>query len=181
MAGVAVLQPQDVLKQRVSYRQSYAQPMRSRRNSSSNPLPNPNPNPKNNRRKRSPQKNGSSGSANFWTSPPAKNLHLVMGEVKILKRGEVLTDKVSLNLVKENKLVSGGVVEDLVLSTTDRLGPEPYMVPKQIRIADFYAGSAFVSSPPPSSLPVPAFFKKKSEGNHDATSDLRRLLRLDLS
>lgn len=173
MAGVAVLQPQDVLKQKVSYRQ----PMRSRRNSTSNPLPNPNPNPnpKNNRRKRSPHKNGS---PNLSTSPPtAKNLHLVMGEVKILKRGEVLTNKV----VKENKFVTGDVVEDLVLSTKDRLGPEPDMVPKRMTIADFYAGSAFVSSPPPSSLPVPAFFKKRSEDNHDATSDLRRLLRLNLS
>lgn len=171
MAGVALLQPQDVLKQHVSYRR----PMRSRRNSTSKPLPNPNPNPKNNRRKRSPQKNGSP------TSPPtAKNLHLVMGEVKILKRGEVLTNKVSLK-VKENKLATGDAVEGLVLSTTDRLGPQPDMVPKRMTIADFYAGSAFVSSPPPSSLPVPAFFKKRSEDNHDATSDLRRLLRLDLS
>ncbi|PHU09287.1 hypothetical protein BC332_21147 [Capsicum chinense] len=180
MAGVVVLQPHDVLKQRRSYRQIYAEPVISRRNSSSNPLPIPNP--KNNRRKRSPRKGGSS---NFSTSPAAKNknLHLVMGEVKILKRGEVLTNKVSLNIVKEdNNFVSGEVVGDLLLSTTDRLGLEPDMVPKHITIADLYAGSAFVSSPPPSSLPVPAFFKKKSEGdNLEATSDLRRLLRLDLS
>lgn len=166
MAGVAVLQPQDVLKQKVRYRQ----PMRSRRNSTPNPLPNPNP--KNDRRKRSPRKDGS---PNFSTSttPSSKNLHLVMGEVKILKRGEVLTN---------NKVVTGGDdVGDLVLSSTDRLGPEPDMVPKRMTIADFYAGSGFVSSPPPSSLPVPAFFKKKCEDNHDATSDLRRLLKLDLS
>nr|XP_009805060.1 PREDICTED: uncharacterized protein LOC104250189 [Nicotiana sylvestris] len=180
MAGVAVLQPQDVLKQRLSYRHSYVQPMRSRRNSNSNPLPNPNPNPNpknNNRRKRSPQKNGS---ANLSSSPPAKNRPMVMGEVKILKRGEALTKPVPLK--DDNRKVGGGVVEDLVLSTTDRLGPEPNMVPKQIRIGDFYAGSAFVTSPPPSSLPVPAFFnKKKSESTDDATSDLRRLLRLDLS
>ncbi|XP_055820193.1 uncharacterized protein LOC129889089 [Solanum dulcamara] len=177
MAGVALLlQPQDILKQHVSYRR----PMRSRRNSTSKPLPNPNPNPnpKNNRRKRSPQNNGS---PNFSTSPPTtKNIHLVMGEVKILKRGEVLTNNVSLK-VKENKLAAGDAVEGFVLSTTDRLGPQPDMVPKRMAIADFYAGSAFVSSPPPSSLPVPAFFKKRSEDNHDATSDLRRLLRLDLS
>ncbi|PHU09754.1 hypothetical protein BC332_21614 [Capsicum chinense] len=167
MAGVAVLQPHDV----GSYRQMYVQPVRSRRNSSSNPPPNPNY-PKKNRRKRSPPKSGSS--SNFSTCSPAKNknLHLVMGEVKILKRGEVLTN---------NNFVSSEVVEDLVLSTTDRLGPEPDMVPKHVTIADLYAGSAFFSSPPPSSLPLPAFFKKKSDGdNHEATSDLRRLLRLDL-
>ncbi|XP_006356422.1 uncharacterized protein [Solanum tuberosum] len=134
MAGVSILQPQDVLKYHVSYR----------RNSTCNPLPNPNP--KNKRRKRSPEKNGS---AKFST-------------VKILKRGQVL------KVVKENK------GEDLVLSTTDT-------VLKHTRIAEFYAGWGFSSSPPPSSLPVPAFFKKKSEDNLDATSDLRRLLRLDLA
>lgn len=169
MAGVAVLQPQDVLKQKVRYRQ----PMRSRRNSTpNNPLPNPNP--KNDRRKRSPRKNASPPNLSISTSTTSsKNLNLVMGEVKILKRGEVLTN---------NKVVTGDVVgDDLVLSSTDRLGPEPDMVPKRMTIADFYAGSGFVSSPPPSSLPVPAFFKKKSEDNHDATSDLRRLLKLDLS
>ena len=163
MAGVALLHPQHILKPHVGYRQ----PMRSRRNSTSNPLPNPNPNPKNNRRKRSPQKNGS---ANFSTSPPSsKNPHIVMGEVKILKRGQVL---------KETNLVTG---EDLVLSTTDRLGPEPDMVPKNITIAHFYAGSGFSSSPPPSSLPVPAFFKKETQHNLHATSDLRRILRIDRS
>ncbi|KAK7840081.1 hypothetical protein CFP56_017184 [Quercus suber] len=53
--------------------------------------------------------------------------------------------------------------------------------PKQIRVAEFnavdgiYAGSAFVTSPPPSSLPVPGFLGK----NGPATSDLRRLLGLD--
>ncbi|KAK4730242.1 hypothetical protein R3W88_023230 [Solanum pinnatisectum] len=118
MAGVSILQPQDVFKQHVSYR-------RSRRNSTCKPLPNPNP--KNNRRKRSRQKNGS---ANFST-------------VKIFKCGQVL------KVVKENK------GEDLVLSTT-----EPDMVPK---LAEFYAGWGFSSLPPPSSLPVPAFFKKISE------------------
>ncbi|KAH0675392.1 hypothetical protein KY285_023193 [Solanum tuberosum] len=61
-----------------------------------------------------------------------------------------------------------------MLSTTD-------MVLKHTRIAEFYAGSGFSSSPPPSSLPVPAFFMKKREDNLDATSDLRRLLRLDLA
>ena len=45
-------------------------------------------------------------------------------------------------------------------------------VPKDV----IYAGSAFVASPPPSSVPVPAFLGK----NGAATSDLRRLLGLDL-
>ncbi|KAK6789083.1 hypothetical protein RDI58_012882 [Solanum bulbocastanum] len=92
---------------------------------------------------------------------PEKNRSANFSTVKI-KRGQVL------KVAKENK------GEDLVLSTTD-------MVPKHTRIAEFYAGWGFSSSPPPSSLPVPAFFKKKSEDNLDATSDLRRLLRLNLA
>ncbi|MBS2599563.1 hypothetical protein KFY57_25770, partial [Salmonella enterica subsp. enterica serovar Typhimurium] len=74
---------------------------------------------------------------------------------------------------------------------TDRLGPEPEMVPKQIRIVDLsspltgkcdvYAGSAFAVSPAPSSLPLPSFSKKKQVRFDDsATRDLRRLLRLDV-
>ena len=67
---------------------------------------------------------------------------------------------------------------DLVLGSTDRFGPDPITMQKQIRVSKdvIYAGSGFVSSPPPSSVPVPAFLGK----NGVATSDLRRLLRLDL-
>ncbi|KAG5599602.1 hypothetical protein H5410_030972 [Solanum commersonii] len=62
-----------------------------------------------------------------------------MGEVKIVKRGQV------------------------VLSTINGLG--------MITIADFYCGSDFSSSPPPSSL---------LSDNLDATSDLRRLLTVSM-
>ncbi|KAH7546236.1 hypothetical protein FEM48_Zijuj01G0179000 [Ziziphus jujuba var. spinosa] len=122
---------------------------------------------------------------------PAKNL--VMGQVKILKRGETL----SVSPVKNNNRGGGLSGEnnrkprakseedlDLVLGSTDRLGPDPEMVQKQIRVAEFkvvdgvYAGSAaFYSSPPPSSVPLPAFLGK----NGAATSDLRRILGLDLA
>lgn len=104
---------------------------------------------------------------------PAKNL--VMGQVKILKRGEKLGQtRNGFNNNKEDV--------DLVLGSTDRLGPDPETVQQQIRVSEFkvvdgvYAGSAFVASPPPSSLPVPGFLGKM---NGSATSDLRRLLRLD--
>ncbi|KAE8662339.1 Detected protein of unknown function [Hibiscus syriacus] len=50
-----------------------------------------------------------------------------------------------------------------------------------IEKSDVYAGSAFVVSPAPSSLPLPSFSKKKQIPIDDsATRDLRRLLRLDL-
>ncbi|KAF3952070.1 hypothetical protein CMV_022339 [Castanea mollissima] len=92
--------------------------------------------------------------------------------------------------------------DGLVVTSTERLGPAPEMVPKQIRIVDprspspptpppmmrkcdMYAGSAFAMSPAPSSLPLPSFSKKKQVVSgivvdDSATRDLRRLLRLDL-
>ncbi|KAE9602338.1 hypothetical protein Lal_00049840 [Lupinus albus] len=74
---------------------------------------------------------------------------LVIGQVKILKRGEKLR-------VENNR---------------------PVMVKKQIRDAKemMYAGSAFVTSPPPCFVPFPGFLGR----NDAATNDLRRLLRLD--
>ncbi|XAR66800.1 hypothetical protein NMG60_11013139 [Bertholletia excelsa] len=107
--------------------------------------------------------------------------HLVMGQVKILKRGEELRPQ---SAAKKKDPAVG--YKDLVLCSTDRLGPEPETVQSQIRVPHLksmdglYAGSAvFLASPPPSSLPFPAFFANK-EKNDAATSDLRRLLGLDL-
>ncbi|XP_039044283.1 uncharacterized protein LOC120183698 [Hibiscus syriacus] len=82
------------------------------------------------------------------------------------------------------------------LGSSDRLGPDSGAIPTQIQLTEsnnkngnykfvpvsFYAGSAFITSPPPSSVPMPAFFTKMAEvsvKNNDATSDLRRILRLD--
>lgn len=126
-------------------------------------FPHPKPNPKrqsrvSRHRKRSPDQTTS------VSKSPGKNL--VMGQVKILKRGEVLRPPT-----------------DLIMGSTERLGPEPETVQKQIRVSDLeklYAGSAvLLASPPPSSLPLPAFFSKKNRDT--ASSDLRRLLRLDLN
>ncbi|KAG4182700.1 hypothetical protein ERO13_A09G060900v2 [Gossypium hirsutum] len=107
-----------------------------------------------------------------------------MEKVTILRRGESLDSKIKSN--------SGGGKEDgLVVTGTDRLGPDPEMVSKQIRFVDIkspvtgksdvYAGSAFAASPEPSSLPLPSFSKKKHVPIDDsATRDLRRILRLDI-
>ena len=101
--------------------------------------------------------------------------NLVMGQVKILKRGEKLS--VEDERPKQKEKEEGF---ELALCSTDRLGPDPEIVERQIRVPDLkagmYAGSAFMESPPPSSVPVP-FFLGKSHGA--ATTDLRRLLRLD--
>ncbi|GMI70356.1 hypothetical protein like AT3G21570 [Hibiscus trionum] len=108
------------------------------------------------------------------------DLKTVRNNVTILRRGESLDSKI--------KNTNGGRREEgLVVTGTDRLGPDQEMVPKQIKIvdikgkSDMYAGSAFFVSPAPSSLPLPSFSKKKEVAVDDsATRDLRRLLRLDL-
>ncbi|CAL5440069.1 unnamed protein product [Camellia sinensis] len=142
MVELAVLHPQDCLRDHLPRRK-----------------PNTNSNKTSNRRKRSPEKNNNNNKNS--NSFPAKKP--VMGQVKILKRGEELTTAMK-NQVDENKAIN-------------------LVVPKQKRIGDFYAGSACISSPSPSSLPLPAFFTKKSvlgTNNRNATTDLRRLLGLDL-
>lgn len=109
-----------------------------------------------------------------------------MEKVTILRRGESLDSKIKSEVPRKE----GNV---LVVVGTQRLGPDPEMVPKQIRMVDprsplvkgkcdMYAGSAFAVSPEPSSLPLPSFSKKKSVSvivDDSATRDLRRLLRLD--
>ncbi|XP_040996377.1 uncharacterized protein LOC121242560 [Juglans microcarpa x Juglans regia] len=109
---------------------------------------------------------------------PAKNM--VVGQVRILKRGETL----SQTKVSDNRKLRAKKERDLnlVLGSTDRLGPDPETVQRQIRVSEFklndgiYGGSSVVESPPPCSLPVPGFLGKNSGS---ATSDLRRILRLD--
>ncbi|XP_059632614.1 uncharacterized protein LOC132275211 [Cornus florida] len=116
---------------------------------------------------------------------------LVMGQVTILRRGESLDSKIKAG----RPLTKNG--DDLLVCGTERLGPDPEMVTKQIRIGDLksalspiaagnrtdmYAGSAFSMSPSPRALPLPSFFNKKQVSKiveDSATRDLRRLLRLD--
>jgi len=204
--GTAILHSQDCLRSRFQHETLTlaASSVRSRRNSSFS-YPNPSDVSKANgsqsrRRKRSPvgfQSNPQDRERNRFADRavvakiPGKNL--VMGQVKILKRGETL----SCGTGKNNRGVGGagsgedrkprakvGEDMDLVLGSTDRLGPDPEMVQKQIKVSEFkvvdgvYAGTAaFYSSPPPSSVPLPAFLGK----NGAATIDLRRMLGLDLA
>ncbi|KAK9288192.1 hypothetical protein L1049_016641 [Liquidambar formosana] len=114
--------------------------------------------------------------------------NIVMGQVTILRRGESLDSKIKSEVLQKDG-------DDLMVLGTQRLGPDPEMVPKQIRVKDLktflspvaarpdvlYAGSAFSLSPSPSSLPLPSFSKKKQPivVDDSATRDLRRLLRLD--
>ncbi|RWW20604.1 hypothetical protein GW17_00015282 [Ensete ventricosum] len=84
---------------------------------------------------------------------------LVMEEVRIVKRGEELKPKASL---AADVSLEG---DDSALSTGNRLGPEPEILPRKVGLAvleSAYAGPAFLSSPSPSSLPFPSLFLKKA-------------------
>ncbi|CAL5183823.1 unnamed protein product [Lathyrus oleraceus] len=109
----------------------------------------------------------------------AKGSEMMMEKVMILRRGESLDSKMNNEGLKKEG-------DDLVVIGTQRLVPDPNMVPKQIRIVDFktgcevYAGSAFAMSPSPNALPIPSFQRKFAPVAFDdsATRDLRRLLRI---
>ncbi|KAB5553383.1 hypothetical protein DKX38_010694 [Salix brachista] len=176
--GVLVAHPQDCLRNPL---QSQPQRMRFPRN--------PNPNPNNHRQNRA-QPNRRKRSPNSSPPPraavPKNNNVLVIGQVKILRRGE--EDSVKPSKVEAPrgtpipKVVRNG---NLVLGSTASLGPDPLMVPSRVLLTEsngFYAGSAFFSSPPPSSLPLPGFFRKKTNDPvvADAGSELRKLLGLTL-
>ncbi|KAJ7966236.1 Serine/arginine repetitive matrix-like protein [Quillaja saponaria] len=187
--GVAVLSPHDCIKDPLNHQTLISRPPKIKAMKPP-PNPNPTPNPKANRTNRNqhnrckrvplrPQNDSATAAA----ATKLQGHSLIMGQVKILKRGEELSKTAIPDPVKENR-------EELDLGSTQRLGSDPDLVPSQIRLADFervppifYAGpSACVASPPPSSLPLPAFFTKSVVGQKkdDATIDLLRILRLDL-
>ncbi|EOY29636.1 PREDICTED: uncharacterized protein LOC18587906 [Theobroma cacao] len=167
--ATAILLPEECVGNRLRHETlSLARPLRSRGN--------PNPNtikPKSGNdgsssrgRKRSSarfQSNNRRQSESMVVKSPGKNL--VMGQVKILKRGEKLipvAEKTNRGRIHGS---SGEEESDLALGSTNRLGPDPETMQKQIKVKEFkirndlFAGSNFVS-PPPSSLPVPGFLGK---------------------
>ncbi|KAJ0251856.1 hypothetical protein HA466_0127520 [Hirschfeldia incana] len=172
--GVAVLNPQDCLKQPFSH-MKYPRPNRQKK-----PVPN--------RTRRSPPRNQTTRSPPKAPPPPQ---HVVVssfvpkgtvkksqtvGQVRILKRGEEIPKKIVDLVVEKPDLVS-----------TQRIGPDPCLIPNQIRLSDrkskktvvvpFYAGPVTMTSPPPSDVPLPAFFTAKK--SVDATNHLISLLRLN--
>ncbi|MFS7996785.1 hypothetical protein Hanom_Chr12g01133901 [Helianthus anomalus] len=223
MGGVAVLHPRDCLNDNRD--NLFLSPVKSRRNPKSTPnLSTSNPNlTRSDARKRSPptslRKHKSPATMVTDLPATAAGKALVMGQVKILKRGEPLddlstvlkdlTDRSVTNATattaetrlpekevagdrkvkkvtpakkkSEGRSFSNPKMDDFALSSTERLGPDPEMVPKQMKGEFFFAGSAFVDSPPPSSLPLPGFFNKNFGVKEDPTTDLRRILGLTLS
>lgn len=101
------------------------------------------------------------------SSPLGQAKGLVMGQVKILKRGEEFKPRMFF-AVDDDDLA-------LDLGSTHRLGPDPKVVQKQIRVPDLYAGpTSLVSSPPPSDLPFPSALVR----SRAMESDLRKLLKI---
>uniref|UniRef100_A0A1J3CU86 Uncharacterized protein n=3 Tax=Noccaea caerulescens TaxID=107243 RepID=A0A1J3CU86_NOCCA len=209
--GVAVLNPQDCLKQSFS-RMKYPRNPTACPNRQKKPVPN--------RTRRSPPRNQASRSPPIAPPlPPRATVSafvpkgtvkksptnsIVAGQIRILKRGEAIPKKTSDLVVeaiskktsdlvvdaipKQTSLVVEAIPVDLVvekadLGSTRRIGPDPAVIPSQIRLsgrrskkAPFYAGPVTMSSPPPSDVPLPAFFTTKN-----ATNDIIRLLRIDIA
>lgn len=100
---------------------------------------------------------------------PAANTNLVMEQVKILKRGETLsafkkkencspddTRRPVLKMIKD---------VDLIVSSTNRIGPEPEILMKQIRASkglQIFSGAICSISPLPSCVPIPCFLGKNN-------------------
>ncbi|PON80242.1 proline-rich nuclear receptor coactivator [Parasponia andersonii] len=192
-----VLRPQDCLIDRIrvprpaaftrrrSYYGVYPNSTFNGNYSSSNSYANPRSSRKPAVRSEKPQEQRRSVSKR---SSSADDLKAVKVEkVTILRRGESLDSK-----IRSESSSSPLLKEEIIVCGTQRLGPEPEMVPKRIGMVDLkapvaagrsdvYAGSAFAVSPAPSSLPLPSFPKKKpvlAVVDDSATRDLRRLLRI---
>ncbi|KAG2245277.1 hypothetical protein Bca52824_092877 [Brassica carinata] len=148
--GVAVLNPQDCLKQPFSH-------MKYPRNHTAS-CPNRQKKPVPNRTRRSPPRNQITRSPPKAPPPPPLSSFAPKGTV----------------------IAGSGVYQ--------RIGPDPCLIPSQIRLSDrkskktvvpFYAGPVTMTSPPPSDVPLPAFFTTKKIAT-DATTELIRMLRLDI-
>ena len=139
---IAVLSPQDCLPNRLKTK----------------PIPRSTRSHQPKSRKRSPNS----------SPPPKKPNQLVMGQVRILKRGEAAP-------FEEN----GPVLDQALVKPVE---PVEIRVEKQNQGNLFYAGSAFVTSPPPSSLPLPAFIKKSVAEivDVDSSSNLMKMLGINL-
>ncbi|XP_010429096.1 PREDICTED: uncharacterized protein LOC104713622 [Camelina sativa] len=150
---------------------------------SSQTLAHRNPNPRLNRNSngataappRRRKRNPTTTSQPTVIKSPAANTNLVMGQVKILKRGEALSafnnkeNNSSCDVTRrpvsnsKKKMVNNDV--DLIVSSTNRLGPEPETVRKQIgalKRLEIFAGAGCSISPLPSSVPIPCFLEKNN-------------------
>ncbi|CAM8983828.1 unnamed protein product [Rhodiola kirilowii] len=161
----------------------------------SKPARKPNSSPNSRRRRRSPS--DEKGNGRERTEDVKKSVkeakeakELVMENVRILKRGDSLSPNLSegKSRIDRGRSVRFEEEVDVILCSTDRLGPDPEVLKERIAVCekkmmleDRFAGCAF-TPPPPSSLPMPMnyWLKKEKCDPTSMTTDLRRILRLDL-
>ncbi|EOA22799.1 hypothetical protein CARUB_v10003517mg [Capsella rubella] len=101
---------------------------------------------------------------------PAANNNLVMEQVKILKRGETLSafsnkENSGCDVTRRPVLKKTVNDTDLIVTSTNRLGPEPEILMKQIgafKRLEIFAGAGCSISPLPSSVPIPCFLEKNN-------------------
>ncbi|KAI4377192.1 hypothetical protein MLD38_014863 [Melastoma candidum] len=139
------------------------------------------PNPTDRPRRPHRHRHRSFAGPSLHPQPPA---NLLMENVKILKRGEPLPPflpKRSHPRTSPPTRSAGG--DHLSLGSTNRLGPDPKTVKKELPVA--IPGKAYatgVMSPHPSLVPVPGFLSGAARGGAEiATHGLRRLLGIGLA
>ncbi|XP_059461587.1 uncharacterized protein LOC132190687 [Corylus avellana] len=145
MGGVAVPNHQVCMKE-AFWRKPLITPSRKKKPRRSHNAPSSNCTQHSHTKKIPSRRMNTTASSPAQKASPLKNL--VVGQVKILKRGEELT---VTSADKENR-----GEPNLDLGLKERLGPDPTAVPVM-----FYAGPSTFASPLPSSLPLPTFFTKK--------------------
>ncbi|XVE51413.1 hypothetical protein DITRI_Ditri02bG0038100 [Diplodiscus trichospermus] len=125
------------------------------------------------RRKRSPPRFQSNNTRQPDPEPMVDKLpgtKQVMGQVKILKRGETLIAAAEKNDIGKIHGPIGEEEIDLALASTNRLGTKPETMEKQVKlnefkIEEFHAGAASFVSPSLSSLPVPGFLGRTARAS----------------
>ncbi|RID43254.1 hypothetical protein BRARA_I00123 [Brassica rapa] len=88
---------------------------------------------------------------------PAANTNLVMGQVKILKRGETLSSFLNSCAYEDDKKRHRLKITDVASTMKKQIRA---FKKSEIVSAD-YAGSCNSVSPPPTSLPIPCFLENK--------------------
>ncbi|KAH7524581.1 hypothetical protein FEM48_Zijuj06G0134700 [Ziziphus jujuba var. spinosa] len=177
---MAVLNPQDCLQNPLPSQTTTFPPKKSIRNSNGSSRIQTQQRNKS-KRSTSRPKNSSPPKVEKPAAPTAAAAaDLVMGQVKILKRGEEFTVATAINRPPSPKKVVNK--DEKRGAPVKGSGKKPDSGNWDSK---FYAGSfVSIASPPPSSLPIPGFFAKKKSGvglsNEEATNDLLKILRLDL-
>ncbi|KAL2489532.1 uncharacterized protein Fot_42824 [Forsythia ovata] len=145
MGEIAVCQPLDILKNQSNRRlrnNLIKPPMRSRKPNKTLVVSNPNPSTvpaKVSRRKR--RSSNSRNSSNSPSKNDGKNM--ILGKVKILKRGEALNvtksldDSSILKKEKNSKIVAAAAKDLVVPTSAGLLGPLPKMLSKQMKTYEF--------------------------------------------